>query len=101
MIEESILIACLDWVAKEVFAAGITKCDELWVSLDALWADWSDVVVAYALSDFPPGVVALGFESLRGRSFGTKGGSDLVSGRDVTSGSSFDGVVTELVDEPI
>ena len=33
MIEESVLIACLDWIAKEVFAAGIAKCDELSVSL--------------------------------------------------------------------
>jgi hypothetical protein len=33
MIEESVLIACLDWIAKEVFAAGIAKCDDLSVSL--------------------------------------------------------------------
>ena len=50
-------------------------------SLDALWADWSDIVVAYALSDFPLGVVALGF----------KGGFDLVTGRDVTSGDALVG----------
>ena len=74
MIEESVLVACLDWVAKEVFAASIAECDELSVSLDALWADWSDVAVADALSDFPLGVVALGFDGfLLGRGFGYQG----------------------------
>ena len=73
MIEESVLIACLDWIAKEVFAADIAKCDKLTVSLDALWTDWSDIVVAYALSDFPLGVIALGFEGLQGRCVGDQG----------------------------
>ena len=74
MIEDGVLIVlCLDWIAKEVFAAGIAKYDELSVFLDALWADWSDIVVAYALSDFPLGVVALGFEGLWGRCFGDQG----------------------------
>ena len=66
VIEESVLIACLDWVAKEVFAAGIAKCDELTISLDALWPDWSDIVVAYALPDFPLGFVTFGFEGSSG-----------------------------------
>jgi hypothetical protein len=62
VIEEDVLVACFYWVAKEVFAASITKCDELAVSLDTLGADRSDVVVADAFSNFPLGVVALGFE---------------------------------------
>jgi hypothetical protein len=62
VIEEGVLIACFYWVAKEVFAASITKCYELAVSLDTLGADWSDVVVADAFSDVPLGVLALGFE---------------------------------------
>jgi hypothetical protein len=62
MIEESVLIACLDWIAKEVFAASITECYELAVSFDTLGADRSDVVVADAFSDVPLGVLALGFE---------------------------------------
>ena len=53
MVEEGVLVASLDWVAEEVFAAGVAECDELPVSLDALWADWSDVVVADTLSDLP------------------------------------------------
>jgi hypothetical protein len=73
MIEESVLITCLDWVAKEVFAAGIAKCDKLAISLDALWTDWSDIVVAYALPDFPLGVVTVGFEGLEGRCVGGRG----------------------------
>jgi hypothetical protein len=101
MIEESVLVACLDWIAKEVFAAGIAKCDELSVSLHALWADWSNIVVAYALSDFPLGVVALGFESLRGRCFGDQGWVRLGVWAGWVGAVALPGVVTELVDEPI
>ena len=54
VIEEGVLIACFYWVAKEVFAASITECDELAVSLDTLGADRSDVV-ADAFSNFPLG----------------------------------------------
>ncbi len=53
MVEEGVIVAGLDWVAEEVFAAGVAECDELAVPLDALWADWSDVVVADTLSDLP------------------------------------------------
>jgi hypothetical protein len=53
MVEKGVLVAGLDWVTEEVFAAGVAECNELSVSLDALWADWSNVVVADALSDFP------------------------------------------------
>ena len=70
MVEESVLIACLDWVAKEVFAAGIAKCDKLTISLDTLWTDWSDIVVAYALPDFSLGIVTFDFEGLQGRCIG-------------------------------
>ena len=73
MIEKSVLITCLDWIAKEVFVADIAKCDKLTVSLDALWTDWSDIVVAYALSDFPLGVVTFGVEGLQGRCVGGRG----------------------------
>jgi hypothetical protein len=53
VVEEGVLVAGLDWVAEEVFAAGVAECDELSISLDALWADWSDIVVADTLSDLP------------------------------------------------
>ena len=53
MVEEGVLVANLDRVAEEVFAAGVAKCDELPVPLDALGANWSYVVVAYTLSDLP------------------------------------------------
>ncbi len=53
MVEEGVLVASLDWVAEEIFAAGVAECDELSVPFDALWADWADVVVADALYDFP------------------------------------------------
>ena len=65
----------------------------------------ADIVVAYyALSDFPLGVVALGFESLRGRWFGGStwylGGMwPMVMGW--LEAVAPPGVVTELVDEPI
>ena len=54
MVEEGVLVASLDRVAEEVFAAGVAKCDELPVPLDALGAYWSYVVLAYyKLSDLP------------------------------------------------
>ena len=59
MVEKDVLVAGLDWVAEELFAAGIAECDELSVSLDALRADWPDVVIADAFSHFPLKVVAL------------------------------------------
>ena len=59
MVEEGVLVASLDWVAEEVFAAGVAECDELSVPLDALWADRSDIVVADTLSNLPLGIVAL------------------------------------------
>ena len=59
MVEEGVLVAGLDWVAEEVFAAGVAECDELSVPLDAFWADWSNVVIADTLSNLPLGIVAL------------------------------------------
>ena len=59
MVEKGVLVAGLDWVAEEIFAAGIAECDKLSVSLDALRADWSDVAIADAFTDFPLRVVSL------------------------------------------
>ena len=53
MVEEGVLVASLDWVAEEVFAAGVAECDELSVPLDALRAYRADIVVADTFSDFP------------------------------------------------
>ena len=51
LVKEVVLVASLEWVAEEVFAAGVAECDELLVPLDALWANRSYVVVADTLSD--------------------------------------------------
>ena len=59
MVEKGVFDAGLDWVAEEIFAAGIAECDELSVSLDTLRADWSDVVIADAFFNFPLRVCAL------------------------------------------
>jgi hypothetical protein len=53
VVEESFLVTGLDWVAEEVLAARVAKCDELSVAVDALRADGSDIIVADALSDCP------------------------------------------------
>ena len=68
VVEEGFLVAGLDWVAEEVFAARIAECDELAVSFDALRADGADVVVANALSDVPLRVIPIiyGWCGLRG-----------------------------------
>ena len=59
MIEEGVFVTGLDWVAEEVFAAGIAECDELAVSFDALRVDGSDIVVADTFSDSPLGVIPI------------------------------------------
>jgi hypothetical protein len=59
VVEEGVLVASLDWVAEEVFAAGVAECNELSVPLDAFWADRSNIVVADTLSNLPLGIVAL------------------------------------------
>jgi hypothetical protein len=53
VVEKGVFVASLYRVAEEVFAAGVAECDKLTISLDAFWADWSHVVVAYAFSNFP------------------------------------------------
>ena len=82
MVEKDVFVAGLDWVAEEIFAAGIAECDELLsVFLDTLRADWSDVVIADAFSHFPLKVVALITMTV----------SNLVSERDVTGGKGLIG----------
>jgi hypothetical protein len=53
VVEKGVLVACLYRVAEEIFAADVAECDKLTISFDAFWADWSNVVVADAFSNFP------------------------------------------------
>ena len=49
---------CVFGVAEEIFAAGVSKRDKLFVPFYALWADGADVVVADAFADRPLVVLA-------------------------------------------
>ena len=62
VVEECVLVAGLDRVAEEVFAAGVSEGDELFVPFDAFGVDGADVVVTYALAYGPLVVFArIGF----------------------------------------
>jgi hypothetical protein len=50
VIEESVFV---DGVAEEVFTAGVSERDELFVPFYALWVDGANVVVADAFADRP------------------------------------------------
>ena len=53
-----VLVAGLDGVAEEVFAAGVSESDELFVPFYALRVDGADVVIADAFAYRPLVVLA-------------------------------------------
>ena len=58
VIEESVFVAGLDGVAEEVFTAGVSERDKLFVPFYALWVDGFNVVVADAFADRPLVILA-------------------------------------------
>ena len=57
VVEEDILVACLDGEVEHVFAAGVAEAEELLVPFQALRVDWSHVVVADTFADFPQRII--------------------------------------------
>ena len=58
VVEESVFITGLDGVAEEVFTAGVSERDKLFIPFYALWIDGANVVVADAFADGPLVILA-------------------------------------------